>query len=162
MTINVNWLITQHSWVFLLLNSFEKHRYADYKLVTFVCFFFQTWASIFNFAVLFILLRDEFTYKQIGSYCFVRCELHIIISLGFFQYLGQYLTEINKAFRHVETLFVQGNQVRTDQNKPTFLLIKKMICFHQYELGYHGRIKFLHVEMPYWDLHVNDFAIKCI
>ena len=24
----------------------------------------------------------------------------------------------NKAFRHVEILFVQGNQVRTDQNQP--------------------------------------------
>ena len=29
------------------------------------------------------------------------------------------------AFRHVETLFVQGNQVRNDQNKPSFMLIKK-------------------------------------
>ena len=32
---------------------------------------------------------------------------------------------VNKAFRHVETLFVQGNQVRTNQNKLTFLVIKK-------------------------------------
>ena len=55
----------------------------------------------------------------------------------------------NKAFRHVETLFVQGNQVRTDQNKPFFLLIKKEVCLHQYELDYLGRLKFLHVEMPY-------------
>ena len=31
------------------------------------------------------------------------------------------LNMYNKAFRHVETLFVQGNQVRTDQNKPPFL-----------------------------------------
>ena len=54
----------------------------------------------------------------------------------------------NKAFRHVETLLVQGNQVRTDQNKYPFLLIKK-VCFDQYELDYLGRIKFLHVEMPY-------------
>ena len=57
---------------------------------------------------------------------------------------------MNKAFRHVETLFVQGtDQVRTDQNKPLFLLIKKVVCFDQYELDYLGRIKFLHVEMPY-------------
>ena len=55
----------------------------------------------------------------------------------------------NKAFRHAETLFVQGNQVRTDQNKPDFLLIQNKICFDQYELDYLGRIKFLHVEMPY-------------
>ena len=34
-----------------------------------------------------------------------------------------------KAFRHVETLFVQGNQVRTDQNKPPFLLIKNKGLF---------------------------------
>ena len=52
----------------------------------------------------------------------------------------------NKAFRHIETLFVQGNQVRTDQNKPPFLVIKKEVCFDQYELDYLGRIKFLHVE----------------
>ena len=54
-----------------------------------------------------------------------------------------------KAFRHVETLFVQFNQVRTDQNKPPFLLTKKGLCFDQHELDYLGRIKFLHVEMPY-------------
>ena len=30
---------------------------------------------------------------------------------------------MNKAFWHVETLFVQGNQVRTDQNKPSCLVI---------------------------------------
>ena len=54
-----------------------------------------------------------------------------------------------KAFRHVETLFVQGNQVRTDQNKPPFLVIKNEVCFDQYELDYLGRIKFLHVEMPW-------------
>ena len=30
-----------------------------------------------------------------------------------------------KAFRHVETLFVEGNQVRTDQNKPHFFGDKK-------------------------------------
>ena len=57
--------------------------------------------------------------------------------------------EINKTFRHVETLFVQGNQVCTDVNKPPFLLPKKKVCFDQYELNYHGRIKFLHVKMPY-------------
>ena len=44
----------------------------------------------------------------------------------------------NKAFRHVETLFVQGNQVRTDQNKPALLLIKKNVCFDQYKLDYLG------------------------
>ena len=60
-----------------------------------------------------------------------------------------------KAFRHVETLFVQGNQVRTDQNKPSFLVIKKEVCFDQYELDYLGLIKFLHVERPYW--HVDFF-----
>ena len=35
----------------------------------------------------------------------------------------------NKAFRHVETIFVQGNQVRTDQNKPTFLLTKRWLFY---------------------------------
>ena len=55
-----------------------------------------------------------------------------------------------KAFRHVETSFVQGNQVRTDQDKPLFLVIKKEGCFDQYELNYLGRIKFLHVEIPYY------------
>jgi len=44
----------------------------------------------------------------------------------------------NKAFRYVETLFVQGNQVRTDQNKSSFLLTKKEVCFDQYELDYLG------------------------
>ena len=29
----------------------------------------------------------------------------------------------NKVFRHVETYFVQGNQVRTDQNKPLFVCL---------------------------------------
>ena len=39
----------------------------------------------------------------------------------------------NKVFRHVETLFVQGNQVRTDQNKSLFLL--QVLCdelFHKF------------------------------
>ena len=53
----------------------------------------------------------------------------------------------NKAFRHVENLFVRGNKVRTDQNKP-LLLPKKEVCFDQYELDYLGGIKFLHVERP--------------
>ena len=57
--------------------------------------------------------------------------------------------ECNKVFRHIETLFVPGNQIRTDQNKPTFLLPKKFVCFDQYELDYLGRIKFLRVEMSY-------------
>ena len=56
---------------------------------------------------------------------------------------------INKAFRHVETVFVQGNQVRTDQNKLPFLLTKNEVCFDQYELDYLGQIKFLTVKMPY-------------
>ena len=30
----------------------------------------------------------------------------------------------HRAFRHVETLFAQGNQVRTDQTKPPCLVIK--------------------------------------
>ena len=34
---------------------------------------------------------------------------------------------LNKTFRHVETLFVQGNQVRTNLNKPPFLVIKKEV-----------------------------------
>ena len=54
-----------------------------------------------------------------------------------------------KPYRHVETLFVQGNQGRTDQNKPSFLIIKMEACFDQYELDYLGQMKFLHVEMPY-------------
>ena len=36
-----------------------------------------------------------------------------------------YFGYMNKAFRRVETLFVQGNQVRTDLNKPPFLLPKR-------------------------------------
>ena len=35
----------------------------------------------------------------------------------------------NKAFRHVKTLFVQGNQVRTDQNKPSLFFNKKEDLF---------------------------------
>ena len=30
-------------------------------------------------------------------------------------------TNSNKAFRHVETLFIQGNQVHTDQKQTSFL-----------------------------------------
>ena len=37
----------------------------------------------------------------------------------------QHIKDAYKAFQHVETLFVQGNQVRTDQKKPPFLVIKK-------------------------------------
>ena len=40
----------------------------------------------------------------------------------------------NKAFRNVETLFVQCNHVSTDQNKPYFLLTKDDVCFDQYQL----------------------------
>ena len=42
------------------------------------------------------------------------------------------VNRVNKTFRHEETLFVQGNQVRADQNKPSFLLRKKVVCFDQY------------------------------
>ena len=65
----------------------------------------------------------------------------------------------NKAFRHVETLFGQGNQVRTNQDKPLFVCLFVMfclslfkVCFDQYELDYLGRINFMHVEMPYGPL----------
>ena len=61
-----------------------------------------------------------------------------------------------KAFRHVETLFVRGNQVRADQNKPFFVCLFVLfslslfeVCFDHYELDYHGRLKFIHVEMPH-------------
>ena len=33
----------------------------------------------------------------------------------------------NKAFRHVETLFVQVNQVRADQNKSLFVLFLRFV-----------------------------------
>ena len=49
------------------------------------------------------------------------------------------LLSINKAFQHVETLFIQGNEVCTDQNKPAFLLTKK-VCFDQYELDYNLKV----------------------
>ena len=59
---------------------------------------------------------------------------------------------VNRAFRHVYTLFVQGNQVRTDQNKPQKETNKTKVCFDQYELDYLGQIKFLHkvsIKLPY-------------
>ena len=63
---------------------------------------------------------------------------------------------VDKTFRYIETLFVQGNQVRTDQNKPQKETNKTKqrdkqtkVCFDQYELDYLGRIKFIHVENPY-------------
>ena len=59
--------------------------------------------------------------------------------------------------RSKKTLFIQGNQVRTDQNKPQKETNKKeqrdkqtKVCFDQYELDYLGRTKFIHVEMPYY------------
>ena len=56
----------------------------------------------------------------------------------------------NKAFRHVETLFVQGNQVRTESKQTSFFGKKKrMFVLIQYEHDNLGRIKFLQVEMPY-------------
>ena len=69
-------------------------------------------------------------------------------------------------FRHVETLFVQGNISVLNQNKPHFLVIKKEVIrgktsffiikkgglFWSVRRYYLGRIKFLHVEMPYWIL----------
>ena len=67
-------------------------------------------------------------------------------------YIGGY----NKAFQHVETLFIQGSQVHTDQNKPPGLVIKKEVCFDQYELDYLRWIKFLHVEMPYSTQKLGD------
>ena len=47
-----------------------------------------------------------------------------------------------KAFRHVKTLFIQGNKFVLNQNKPPCLVIKKRLTIV-------GRIKFLHVEMPH-------------
>ena len=37
------------------------------------------------------------------------------------------LSQGNRAFRHVETLFVQGNQVRTDQNRHPFYQQKRFV-----------------------------------
>ena len=73
---------------------------------------------------------------------------------GHLKFINEYLITrglgTKKAFRHVGTLFVQGNQVRTDQNKPSFLLRKKQVCFDQYDyFDYLRRIKFLHIEMPH-------------
>ena len=59
------------------------------------------------------------------------------------------VNRVNKTFRHEETLFVQGNQVRADQNKPLFCLSLFEVCLDKYELYYLGRIEFLHLEMPY-------------
>ena len=35
----------------------------------------------------------------------------------------------NNVFRHVETLFIQGNQVRTESKQTSFLLPKEEVCF---------------------------------
>ena len=40
--------------------------------------------------------------------------------------------------------------------KPPFLVIRK-VCFHQYELVYPGRIKFLHVEMRFYTVKKIDY-----
>ena len=42
--------------------------------------------------------------------------------------------KVNKAFRHVETLFVQGNQVRTDHNKPLFVCLFVLFCSSLFEV----------------------------
>ena len=56
----------------------------------------------------------------------------------------------NKAFRLVETLFVQANQVRTESKQTSLFGNKKMrFVLIQYELDCLGWKKFLHVEMPY-------------
>ena len=69
---------------------------------------------------------------------------------------------LNKTFRHVEALFVQDNQVRTDQNKPLFVCLFVLfclslfeVCFDLYELDYLGRIKYIHVEMLYYHNIIN-------
>ena len=79
-------------------------------------------------------------------------------------------TSIYKAFRRIETLFAQGNifvllivfvkkAVNNSYplillpNKPPCLVIKKEVnnsCFDSVRIYYLGRIKFLHVEMPYY------------
>ena len=38
---------------------------------------------------------------------------------------GSFPATAYEAFSHVETLFVEGNQVHTDQNKPKFFINKK-------------------------------------
>ena len=47
----------------------------------------------------------------------------------------------NSTIPHVETFFVQGKIFVLNQNKPP--------CFDSVRRYYLGRIKFLHVEMPY-------------
>ena len=42
---------------------------------------------------------------------------------------GSVADSINKVFRHVETLFVQGNIFVLNQNKPPCLVIKKEVNY---------------------------------
>ena len=54
---------------------------------------------------------------------------HARFSLQIVRFFLQHFQLSYKAFRHVETVFVQGNQVGTDQNKPHFLITKKGSLF---------------------------------
>ena len=63
----------------------------------------------------FLLIKRRFFY-------------HVVTCQNTYYQLSKYVCSSNMAFRHVETLFAQGNQVRTDQNKPPFF-DKKEVCF---------------------------------
>ena len=93
------------------------------------------------------------------SFCCVMSELAVIAANSV-----QFVSSFYKAFRHVETLFVQGNIFVLNQNKPPCLVIKKRltivnlffllpnkeVCFDWFStkiLPWTNKV--IHVEMPY-------------
>ena len=97
----------------------------------------------------------EFSVPQLFGTSFSKLSLRQLICQNSFQL-------INKAFRHVETLFIQGRNLYF---VGLLLVIHGLFTFRQLIAGlqgtsfYLGQIKFLHVERPYW-LDSSNLSIK--
>ena len=124
-----------------------KYFWSNY---TFSCILLKYKIVYLKYSMVIQRIRPRHSTWLWGKYFWSNYIFSYIVLKRSFVSICFYITK--KAFRHVETLYVQGNQVRTNQNKPPFLLAKKEVCVDQYELDYLGRIKFLHVEIPYWSL----------
>ena len=86
----------------------------------------------------FRIQGDIESVSKCNSICMAKSEklpsfhkLFYVVKDFFFPFLfsGIFVLMEYNVFRHVETLFVQDNQVRTESKQTSFLLPKEEVCF---------------------------------
>ena len=109
-------------YVVALIFSGDIHMYVYTRIHNTYMYTFEL-ELLIQFGYIFLFFHFLYKYFVPGRPINNTCSG----SVGSQHWGPQYLSDrlsTNKVFRHVKTLFVQGNQVRTDQNKPSILLTK--------------------------------------